>query len=128
MLGKRDKALLRATLAGSVWNGFFWGECVESLSFVHFTVGQMVMVIFSGNALPPSSLWFISGRVLNSLHWLPRTRVLGQGLCFGTVGFLVFLVMLAPPWALSDADVALDRLDAALGRCPPDLWRTWVMG
>ena len=35
--------------------------------------------------------------------------------------------MLAFPWALSDADVALDRLDAALGGYPPDLWCTWVM-
>ena len=32
-----------------------------------------------------------------------------------------------PPWALSDADVARERLDAALGSYPPDLWRTWVM-
>ena len=71
----------------------------------------------------PSSL-FISGRILNSLHWPLRTRVLGLDLCFGTVGCLVFLVMLAFPWALSDADVALDRLDAALGGYPPDLWCT----
>ena len=55
---ERDKALFMATLAGRCLQSVsFRSECVESLYLVDFAVGQMVIFIFSGNALhpPPSS-------------------------------------------------------------------------
>ena len=116
MIGKETEALLRATLAGRCLERFLLGrmrgepvlcrlyggtdgdghlfrECTSPISpLVHLRENPE----FSSLASTDESAWL-------------------QDLCFGTVGFLVFLVMLAPPWALSDADVALDRLDAALG-------------
>ena len=119
---ERDKALLRATLAWRCLERFLLGRMRGEPVLCRLYGGTDGDFHLFRECTSPSSLWFISGRILNSLHWPLRTRVLGLDLCFGTVGVLVFLVMLAFPWALSDADVARERLDAALGGYPPDLW------
>ena len=105
----------------------FRSECVESLYLVDCAVGQMVMVIFSGIALLPpiplvhlrESPEFSSLASTDKSAW-PRF-LLWHGRLPGLPGHD------GAPWALSDADVARERLDAALGSYPPDLWRTRAM-
>ena len=98
LLSSHDRERDRGTFKGHFcWDCLesvsFGSECVESLYFVDFAVGQMVMVIFSGIALlplPPPLVHLRESPEFSSLASPDKSAWRRFML------YLVFLVMLGP--------------------------------
>ena len=92
-----DEGLLRGILSGCVWNGFLLGFVKGEIVPCRFCGGpdNDMMDIYFGSAL--ILLLFIFVRVLSFVIFCFVIGVLGLGVFFGMVGYLLLLVLVVLP-------------------------------
>ena len=104
---------------------FFLALSKEKSFLVVFVGVRIMMVTCFGSVL--ILLLFIFVRVLSFVMFCFVTRVPGQGVFFGMVGCLLLLVLVGfSPWATSDNDIAVARLERMLGPYSESICGEWV--